>query len=728
MDFPAISIMSTRGFILQPTYRIEAGRPVVHLFGRLESGESFLVRDDRDHPCFFIETRHADRARQLGAVRLAGSSQVTMGGEPVTRVDVQIPSDAPALRERLLLGGVPCYEADVQFVRRFLFTRGIRGCLTIDGSWQAAPGIHRVYLNPQLAAAEWTPKLSVLSFDIETDLKARRLLSIGLYGCGAAEVLLMTPEGYDVPSGAIPFAKERDLLQHFCHRVRALDPDVITGWNVVDFDLRVLDRVAQRVRLPLELGRGPGTLRLRPSRSPRVSTEATIPGRVVLDGVELLRNSFVKLDSYSLDNASRVLLGEGKLMTGSNRGFEILHTFRHDRQRFVDYNLKDAQLVLDILEKLELIELAVERSRLTGLSIDRVSGSIAAFDFLYLSELHRRRIVAPSVNTSTGPAVSNLGGHILEPETGLYENVLVCDFKSLYPSLIRTFQIDPLGYLPNPGDEDDPIVAPNHAAFRRQPGVLTGMLDELFPRREAAKAVGNKVASHAIKILMNSFYGVLGASSCRFSRPELATAITSFGREILLWSKAQIESYGHRVLYGDTDSLFIHAGLDDPEEALALGHRLVVALNDDLAAHLRTTWRVESRLELELERLYRKLHLPSMRHGRGGARTRYVGLVGEGDEAEVVFTGMEVVRRDWTDLAKNVQRELYKRLFAHEPVDDYLSLVVSNLRAGRLDDQLVYKKALRKSLDAYTATTPPHVAAARKLSRRPGRLISYLIS
>lgn len=728
MDFPAISIMSTRGFILQPTYRIEAGRPVVHLFGRLESGESFLVRDDRDHPCFFIETRHADRARQLGAVRLAGSSQVTMGGEPVTRVDVQIPSDAPALRERLLLGGVPCYEADVQFVRRFLFTRGIRGCLTIDGSWQAAPGIHRVYLNPQLAAAEWTPKLSVLSFDIETDLKARRLLSIGLYGCGAAEVLLMTPEGYDVPSGAIPFAKERDLLQHFCHRVRALDPDVITGWNVVDFDLRVLDRVAQRVRLPLELGRGPGTLRLRPSRSPRVSTEATIPGRVVLDGVELLRNSFVKLDSYSLDNASRVLLGEGKLMTGSNRGFEILHTFRHDRQRFVDYNLKDAQLVLDILEKLELIELAVERSRLTGLSIDRVSGSIAAFDFLYLSELHRRRIVAPSVNTSTGPAVSNLGGHILEPETGLYENVLVCDFKSLYPSLIRTFQIDPLGYLPNPGDEDDPIVAPNHAAFRRQPGVLTGMLDELFPRREAAKAVGNKVASHAIKILMNSFYGVLGASSCRFSRPELATAITSFGREILLWSKAQIESYGHRVLYGDTDSLFIHAGLDDPEEALALGHRLVVALNDDLAAHLRTTWRVESRLELELERLYRKLHLPSMRHGRGGARKRYVGLVGEGDEAEVVFTGMEVVRRDWTDLAKNVQRELYKRLFAHEPVDDYLSLVVSNLRAGRLDDQLVYKKALRKSLDAYTATTPPHVAAARKLSRRPGRLISYLIT
>jgi DNA polymerase-2 len=651
-----------------------------------------------------------------------------MAGEPVTQVNLRIPSDTPALRDRLLAEGIPCYEADVQFARRFLFTRGIRGCLKIEGTWQHFPGVGRVYHNPQLTPTEWNPNLSVLSFDIETDLKAQRLLSIALHGCGASEVLLMSPKGLATPPGAIPFTSERDLLKRFCARLRELDPDVITGWNVVDFDLRVLDRIAQRVRLPLELGRGPGTLRLRPSRSPRVNLEATIPGRVVLDGIELLRNSFVKLESYSLEFASRSILGEGKLMSGSNRGQEILHTFQHDRQKFVDYNLKDAQLVLKIFDKLQLMDLAVERSRLTGLPIDRVSGSIAAFDFLYLSELHRRGVVAPSVASSGSNGVSNLGGHILEPTTGLYENVLVCDFKSLYPSLIRTFQIDPLGYLPNPTAEDDPIVAPNHAAFRRQPGILTGILDGLFPRREAAKAADNKVASHAIKILMNSFYGVLGASSCRFSRSELATAITSFGREILLWSKAQIESYGYRVLYGDTDSLFIHAGVDDPEEATALGERLVAALNLALSEHVDATWRVESRLELELERLYRKLHLPFTRHGRSGARKRYVGLVGEGDSAEVVFTGMEVVRRDWTELAKRVQRELYTRLFAGEPVDDYLYLVISNLRAGRLDDQLIYKKALRKSLDAYTAITPPHVAAARKLSTRPGRLISYLIT
>ncbi|MEM7352486.1 MAG: DNA polymerase domain-containing protein, partial [Acidobacteriota bacterium] len=99
-----------------------------------------------------------------------------------------------------------------------------------------------------------------------------------------------------------------------------------------------------------------------------------------------------------------------------------------------------------------------------------------------------------------------------------------------------------------------------------------------------------------------------------------------------------------------------------------------------------------------------------------------------GDSAEVIFTGMEVVRRDWTELAKRVQRELYHRLFAGEEIEDYLSFVVRNLRAGRLDEHLVYRKGLRKSLDEYTATTPPHVAAARKLSRKPGRVISYLMT
>jgi DNA polymerase-2 len=271
-------------------------------------------------------------------------------------------------------------------------------------------------------------------------------------------------------------------------------------------------------------------------------------------------------------------------------------------------------------------------------------------------------------------------------------------------------------------------VAPNGAAFRREPGILTGILDELFPRREAAKKAGNEVASQAIKILMNSFYGVLGTPACRFHDPDLANAITSFGRDLLLWSRSRIEAAGHHILYGDTDSLFVSSGENDARAAGALGRRLVARINEELRAHVRRRWGVESRLTLEFETLYLKLMLPAVRHGKTGARKRYAGLVEVAGEKRVVFTGLEVVRRDWTDLARTVQRELYERLFANRPVEDYLRGVIRDLRSGRLDALLVYRKALRKGLDTYTATTPPHVAAARKMAGSPGRVISYVMT
>ncbi len=120
--------------------------------------------------------------------------------------------------------------------------------------------------------------------------------------------------------------------------------------------------------------------------------------------------------------------------------------------------------------------------------------------------------------------------------------------------------------------------------------------------------------------------------------------------------------------------------------------------------------------------------LPALRHGTTGARKRYAGLIDDVGGPRVVFTGMEVVRRDWTRLAKHVQRGLYQRLFFDRPFDAYLRGIVRKLRAGRLDDALVYRKALRKDLEAYTASTPPHVAAARKMTARPGRIVDYVIT
>ena len=356
---------------------------------------------------------------------------------------------------------------------------------------------------------------------------------------------------------------------------------------------------------------------------------------------------------------------------------------------------------------------------------DRVSASIASFDFLYLSALRKRRIVAPSVQSGDARVSRHqAGGHVFEPVTGVHDNVWVFDFKSLYPSVIRTFNIDPLGYVRQPGTVEDAVAVAEEAAFERGEAILPAMLDRLFPQREAAKRNGDAVASQAIKILMNSFYGVLGTPACRFHNVAIANAITGMGRHLLQWSRDWFEERGYTVLYGDTDSVFVRSGLT-VEAARQAGPRLVAELNETVAGYIAGKWRVASRLEMEFEKLYVKLFLPSVRHGGAGARKRYAGLID--GRSEVDFVGMEVVRRDWTDLAKDVQRELYGRLFNDEPVADYLEGVAAALRQGELDDKLIYRKGLRKRPAEYTANTPPHVAAARK-SSESGRVVTYVMT
>jgi len=720
--------MSARGFILQAGYRLLGGVPVVQLYGRLESGQTFLVRDHRERPYFYIRSADAVRARTLGAAPLE-TNRRAFDGAPVSRIEVAVPQDAPVLRDRLQAAGIETFEADVRFAVRYLIDRGIRGGCSIDGDGQAGKGVDVVFDDPRIAPATVTISPRVLAFDIETDGAAERLLAISLYGCAADEVLIVDPEGRAMPEHARGFRDEGAALDAFCRRVAELDPDVLTGWNVVDFDLAVLARVAARCRHPLLLGRDTGAVRIRPARGYFGSGQASVPGRLVLDGIDLLRGAFVRMDDYSLDAVARDVLGEGKAVVGDvrDRVEEIQHNYAEHLERFALYARTDARLALDVVEKLHLVDLAIARSALTGMTPDRVAASIASFDFLYLEALGRRGIVAPTVRSDDARvSVAQAGGHVLEPEMGLHERVWVFDFKSLYPSIIRTFNIDPVAYVARAMPDADLIETVSGAAFRRDRAILPQLLDALFPQREAAKRRGDGVASQAIKILMNSFYGVLGTPACRFHNPALANAITGSGRHFLQWSKDWFEARGHRVLYGDTDSLFVSAGAMDDAAALERGPVLAQVLTSELGRYIAERWGIESRLELEFEKLYLRLFLPSVRHGSGGARKRYAGLV-TGAEA-VEFVGMEVVRRDWTELAKRVQRELYQRLFTGAPIESYLSDVVRRLRNGEFDDQLVYRKGLRKELDAYTTSTPPHVQAARKSGEAPGRIISYVMT
>ncbi|MEM7262069.1 MAG: DNA polymerase II [Planctomycetota bacterium] len=707
-----------RAFLLDASHRIEQGRTILQLWGRLASGESVLVRDDRARPGFWVP-RDAALPPEVEAYP---TGEQTLRGEEVLRVDLPTPAEVDRFRRWCEDHDVTTYEADVRTAVAELVATGIRSTFEIHGDHRPGERVDRIYDNPELRPCEFVPKLRVVSFDLETDRHGNEILSAAITDGTDSLVILRCDDGLDCPKGVIEVRNERELLIRFAVAIREFDPDVITGWNINEFDLPVLDRVAKRLRQPLELGRTHGAIRISPQG------HVTIPGRVVLDGIRLLRGAFVRMESYALDAVARSVLGVGKTVTASDRAAEILRMFREDRPKFVEYNLRDAELVLEILDRLELMDLTIERSRITGMTPDRVTSSTGAFDYLYLSELRKRARVAST--TGRGPSGEDPvhGAEVFEPTPGLHPNVWVFDFKSLYPSIIRTFQIDPLGHVPEPVPDGDWIVAPNGACFRREPGILPGILDELFPRREEAKQAGNPVASQAIKILMNSFYGVLGASTCRFHSTALSNAITAFGRELLNWSKDRCEEIGHRVLYGDTDSLFVASGIEDPAEAQRRGEELVEQLNRDVATLVKKKWKVESRRELEFEKQYVKLHLQHMRGRTEGARKRYVGAIETEDGLEVIYTGVEAVRRDWTDLARRLQREMYERLFHDLPVIAYLRDVVQGVRAGEHDEALIYRKALRKKPEEYISTTPPHVAAARKMEPPLPRVIPYVMT
>jgi len=715
--------VAARGFVLTPTYRVAAGRPEVHLYGVLEGGEPVLVVDDRLAPYFFV--RAADAAH-LADARVVATDLRTFAGEPVLRVEVALPRDVPPLRARLAAAGVPTYEADLRFAYRWLIDRGISGAFAVEGRFERRPGVGRVYHNPALDPAVFTPNLRVLALDIETSLDTGALYSLAVAGAGGERVFVV---GRAPVAGAEVVPDERTLIERFLAHVRAADPDVLTGWNVCDFDLAVLLRCARRAGLRLALGRGDDELELQ--RDPGFTREAraVVAGRVVLDGLALLRSSFYRLEDYTLETAARTLVGRGKLLGPGHRGAAIEAAYRDDPAALAAYNLEDARLVLAILARTGLVELTVRRSLLTGMQLDRVSAQIASVDSLYLRALRARGRVAPSVQNGADAAGAIAGGLVLDSRPGLYRNILVFDFKSLYPSLIRTFNIDPLVFVPAPPWPAAHVRTPGGAVFRTdEEGILPALVARLWDERARARAAGDTVGAQAIKILMNSLFGVLGSPASRLFAPAVANAITTAGQHVIRLAAAAAAAHGCRVIYGDTDSLFVDPGEADPARAAARGHELCDAIGGAVGAALEAEFGCTSRLELEFEKVYARFFMPEVRGGTAGSKKRYAGLVVEDGGERVEIVGLEAVRRDWSAVARRFQRALLDLVLHDRPVADFVRGFVAGLRAGRHDDALVYRKALRKPLAAYTRTTPPHVKAARRQGTEAGRLVSYVVT
>lgn len=627
----------------------------------------------------------------------------TKDGRPVDAVYFKTQRALLDERDRLRAEGFLTLESDLKPTNRFLMERFINGSVSLHGRATKRDGV-LTFTDPQVRAAEVTPALKLLSLDLETDGWDGPVLSVALAGDGLEQVFV-AKEGTDVPGVSFHGTEAQTLHAAFA-AIRRFDPDALLGWNVVDFDLRVLEARCDALKVPFALGRQGERGRVLLGDT----AIARVPGRVVLDGVATLRNASWAFERYTLEHVAQKLLGRGKKRDLALDALaDIRRMYRDEPLALAAYNLEDARLALDIFRHAKLVEFLVARAKLTGLLLDRQGGSVQAFDHLYLPRLHRRGFVAPDVGTTT--PVTSPGGHVLDSVPGLFTNVASFDFRSLYPSIIRTFQVDPLA-LWQPGE--DAVMGFEGATFARTGALLPEIIGHLHDERTKARETKNETLSQAIKILMNSFYGVLGTPGCRFFDPRLASSITRRGHEIIERSKRFFEEQGLQVLYGDTDSLFVR--LDpalDEAAARAEAQRLAAAINAFWKDTVAAEHRLESHLEMRFDALFLRFLMPTMRGTNVGSKKRYAGVVRAADgKTQLVVRGLEVVRTDWTPFARDAQRELLERVFAGQPWEAWLLELRARLLAGQLDEQLVYRKRLRRGVDDYAAV-PPHVRAAK---------------
>ena len=718
-----------KAFIVQSSHLTQENQTFIQLFGKLENNQSF-VSLNKFNPYFFIRKKDQKKVfRYLKKYQVSPTTITDFQQEPLIKISANNSTELNKLY-KAIHKKIETYEADLKPHQQFLIENNILGTIEIQGPTETAEKIDKLFHEPKINPATYKPKLKIASIDIESDKTFNNLFCIGIHSDDFHKTFMIT-ENKNLKN-VISCKTEAQALEKFKAQIIKLDPDIITGWNVIDFDFAYLKSLFEKNKIPFDIGRTNQEPRLRLESNFFRSSSINVPGRQVLDALNLIRDPFVanspkmkniKFETYTLEDVSQAILKKGKILKGPQRHEEIEKLYKTDQQKLADYNLLDCQLPYEILEKNKIIDLAVERSQLTGLPLDRVSGSIAAFDSLYIREAHKNNLASPTLHYQKKEERIK-GGYVSSLKPGIYKNVLVLDFKSLYPSIIKTFNIDPSSFQKSCGKNS--IKAPNNACFKNTEGILPEIISHLHQAREQAKKEKRELSSYAIKIIMNSFFGVLASPNCRYFNLDIANAITHFGQQIIKLTAEEIEKkFKTKVIYSDTDSNFVHTNLPK-EKANELGKQIQDYINKFYQNYTKKNHGRTSYLELEFEKQYLSLMIPKLRgKEEAAAKKRYAGLK---DNGELEIVGLEAIRGDWTDAAQEFQVELLTKLFHDQPIETYIKEYVKKILSGSLDKKLIYKKSIRKSLDQYTKITPPHVKAARLLPKLNSNIIQYVIT
>ena len=739
--------------------------PVVHVFGRRPAEnvdtEAEGVDGEADHdvvehlrvlgvePYFYVPTADLDRdpveeydvvigTREEGP---DGEPYESIRGEPLTRIVTRTPRDVGNIRDDFETS----FEADILFPNRFLIDNGLNGGIRVEerrlDDGEGTIQVHEGMLEP----AEVDAEMRVNTFDIEVD--DRR----GFPEDGEEPIICLTSHDsyddeyvvwlYDAPEAEVPppedlpdyegivgedeeldfevrtFEEETAMLDAFVEYIRETDVDVMTGWNFEDFDAPyLLDR--------MEVLDEESEYDLSVDRLSRIGEVwrsgwggPDIKGRVVFDLLYAYkRTMFTELESYRLDAVGERELGVGKeRYTG-----DIGDLWEQDPERLLEYSIRDVELCVEIDRAQDVIAFWDDARKIVGCKLEDATTPGDAVD-MYVLHMAYGNFALPSKGQQEAEEFE--GGAVFEPISGVREMVSVLDLKSLYPMSMVTINASPETKVDPDEYDGETYRTPTGVHFRKEPdGIIREMVNELLDEREEKKALRNEHdpgteayeqydrQQGAVKVLMNSLYGVFGWDRFRLYDREMSAGVTSTNREVIAFTADVTSELNREVTYGDTDSVMLSLGDLSKEDAIETSFEIADHINERYDDFAREKLNADShRFEIEFEKLYRRFF-------QAGKKKRYAGHIvwKEGkDVDDIDITGFEYKRSDIAGITKEVQQNVIETIVTGDDIDEdleevksYLVDVIARVLGGDVDlEEIGIPGGIGKKLDAYDTPT-----------------------
>ncbi len=672
------------------------------------------------------------------------------------KVYVNNPAAKRQLAKKIYESGLKCFEYDILYIYQYLRDLEITplALSTSEGDFIKEKNRVPVFLANKVEAksGEMFQDLRIMAFDIETYAKSRAIvpeknpvLMLAFYGLqkvknketGEIEETpfkkVITWKRFKTDVDYIEFVdSEEKLIRRFKEMLEKYKPDILTGYFSDGFDLPYLQKRAEVYKLKLDLGADYSNLMTKKGNQ----AVGKIVGMVHVDVFKFVRRIAgrgMETESYSLDAVANELLGHRKHDVNLDNLAKVWDSRPEELEEFCKYNLHDAYMTYELCVK--LMPNMLELVKLVGLplfDVNRMSFGRLVENYILKRSKESNLLATNKPGHSEiewRRGQSYMGAFVYEPKPGVYENLAVFDFRSLYPTIIAAHNIGPDTLNCSCCEEMEKVPGKDYWFCRKKKSFFSRIVEDLISRRmrikEMIKVKRQKkedtalleARSYGLKTVANSFYGYMGFFGARWYCLECVRSITAYARDYIKKTMAKAEEKGFQIIYGDTDSLMILLGDKSKEEAFTF----MDEVNQTLPEFM----------ELEFEGLNERGIFVAAKGGAYGAKKKYA--LYDGEKMKVI--GFESIRRNWSKIAKETQDKVLKIVLMQNDVQkalEYVREIVSKLKKGEVEvDKLVIKTQLTRPIEAYESIGP-HVAVAKRMIQKgyevvPGTLISFVV-